>query len=219
MTHSGHCQPSWNRCEETKRSIADQEALERPIGGKADQQITAIWAFIEKGQGLPEGFPNRSGGKFELVPKDRPIVQRTFFKRTGTKAILVGFPGEIHIAYDGLNAHPSLVWKGRFFDAYNTWFTRAAPFEVPLSKEVFEFPKPEAKGRFRGYRLDASGNPIFLLQVDGRDLEESFSVADGKLYRTISWKEGAVPIVTHPKGVDVAEDAKENTLTLIYSWN
>ena len=188
------------------------------LGGKADQQIAAIWAFIEKGHGLPEGFPDRSGGKFELVPKDRPIVQRTFFKRTGSKAILVGFPGEIHIAYDGLNAHPSLVWKGRFFDAYNTWFTRAAPFEEPPGEEVFEFPKPESKGRFRGYRLDASGNPIFLLQSDGRELEEHFSVAGGKLYRTISWTEGTAPVVTHPKGAEVAEEAKGNTLTLIYSW-
>ncbi len=188
------------------------------LGGKTDQQIAAIWAFIEKGQGLPEGFPDRSGGQFELVPKDRPIVQRTFFKRTGSKAILVGFPGEIHIAYDGLDAYPSLVWRGRFFDAYNTWFSRMAPFETPLSEDVFEFPEPESKGRFRGYRLDASGNPIFLLQVDGRDLEESFSVADAKLYRTISWTEGPKPLVTHPKGVDVAEKAKKNTLTFIYSW-
>ena len=188
------------------------------LDGKTDQQIAAIWAFIEKGQGPPEGFPDRTGGKFELVPKDRPIIQRTFFKGTGSKAILVGFPGEIHFAYDGLNAHPSLVWKGRFFDAYNTWFTRAAPFENPLSEEVFEFPKPKVKGRFRGYRLDASGNPIFLLQSDGRKLEERFSVTGGKLHRTISWTEGTAPIVTHPKGADVAEEAKKNTLTFIYSW-
>jgi mono/diheme cytochrome c family protein len=188
------------------------------LGGKTAEQIAAIWAFIEKGKGLPEGFPDRSGGKFELVPKDRPIIQRTFMKRTGTKAILVGFPGEINIAYDGLNAHPSLVWKGRFFDAYNTWFTRMAPFEDPLGKEVFEFPEPKTKGRFRGYRLDASGNPIFLVQADGRALEESFSVSEGKLHRTISWKTGTAPAVSHPKEVDVLEEAKGNTRTFIYSW-
>ena len=64
------------------------------LGGNTDQQIAAIWAFIEKGEGLPEGFPDRSGGKFELVPKDRPIIQRTFLKGTGSKAILVGFPAK-----------------------------------------------------------------------------------------------------------------------------
>jgi mono/diheme cytochrome c family protein len=188
------------------------------LGGKTDQQIAAIWAFIEKGKGLPDGFPDRSGGEFELIPKDRPIIQRTFFKKTGTKAILVGFPGEINIAYDGLKAYPSRVWKGRFFDAYNTWFTRAAPFEQPLSDEVFEFPQPKVKGRFRGYRIEASGNPTFLIQADGRSLEESFSVDDGKLSRTIFWEEGAAPAVTHPAGVEVKQDAKENTLTFIYSW-
>ena len=188
------------------------------LDGNTERQIAAIWEFIKDGKGHPTGFPDRSGGKFELVPKDRPIIQRTFFKKTGSKTILVGFPGQIHIAYDGLNAHPSQVWKGRFFDAYNTWFTRAAPFEEPLGNEIFEFPKPESKGRFRGYRLDASGNPIFLIQSGGRKLEERFSVSDGKLSRMISWTEGTAPVVTHPKGVEVAKNAKKNTLTFIYSW-
>jgi mono/diheme cytochrome c family protein len=188
------------------------------LGGDADQQIAAIWAFIEKGEGLPEGFPDRSGGQFELVPGDRPVIQRTFLNKAGSKAILVGFPGEIHIAYDGLHAHPSLVWRGRFFDAYNTWFTRAAPFEDPLSEEVYEFPEPETEGRFRGYRLDSAGNPTFLLSSGGRELEEQFSVTDGKLHRILSWKEGSVPAVTHPAGVEVEEKVKGSTLTLIYSW-
>lgn len=188
------------------------------LGGETDQQIAAIWAFIEKGQGLPEGFPDRSGGKFELIPKDRPIIQRTFLKRTGTKAILVGFPGEIHIAYDGMDAHPSLVWKGRFFDAYNTWFSRFAPLEEPLGKDISEFPKPQTQGRFRGYRIDAAGNPVFLVEADGRELEEKFSVSEGKLHRSVSWKTGSVPAVTHPKGLDVVEELKGKTLTLIYSW-
>lgn len=189
------------------------------LNGNTEEQIAAIWAFIEKGQGLPEGFPDHRQGAFELVPKDRPIIQRTFFKRTGTKAILVGFPGEIHLAYDGLNAYPSRVWRGRFFDAYSTWFARMAPFEKPLSEDVFEFPEPETKGRFRGYRLDAAGNPTFLIQADGRKLEESFSVSDGTLVRTISWDKGDAPRVTHPAGVHVEEKANSNSLTLIYSWN
>lgn len=188
------------------------------LGGETDKQIAAIWAFIEKGQGLPEGFPDRSAGQFELIPKDRPIIQRTFLKRTGTKAILVGFPEEIHIAYDGLDAHPSLVWKGRFFDAYNTWFSRFAPLEEPLGKDVSEFPKPQTTGRFRGYRIDAAGNPVFLVEADGRELEEKFSVSEGKLHRVISWETGTAPAVTHPKGVDVVEETKDKSLTFIYSW-
>lgn len=188
------------------------------LGGETEQQIAAIWAFIEKGQGLPEGFPDHAAGKFELVPKDRPIVQRTFMKRTGSKAILVGFPGGINMAYDGAGAHPSLIWKGRFFDAYHTWFSRMAPFEEPLGKNVSEFPKPEEKGRFRGYRLDESGDPTFLIQIDGRALEEKFSVSDGKLIRTLSWKEGEVPVVTHPQGLEVERGARSKELTFIYSW-
>ena len=106
------------------------------LDGDAERQIAAIWSFIEEGEGVPEGFPDHKAGQFELIPTDRPIIQRTFLTGTGTKAILVGFPGEIHIAYDGFSAQPSLVWRGKFFDTYHTWYTREAPFENPLSDEV-----------------------------------------------------------------------------------
>ncbi len=188
------------------------------LDGDTERQIAAIWGFIKEGEGKPEGFPDRSGGQFELVPTDRPIIQRTFFEKTGTKAILVGFPGEIHIAYDGHKARPSLVWRGKFFDAYNTWFTRSAPFENPLSEDVYEFEDSSNQGRFRGYRTDKAGNPTFLLTKDGQEIEESFRVNDGKLIRIVTWKTGRAPSVTHPKGVEVKEESGTNTLTFYYSW-
>lgn len=190
------------------------------LGGDTDRQIAAIWSFIGKGEGLPEGFPDRSSGLYELVPTDRPILQRTFFEGTGTRAILVGFPGGINLAYDGGEARLSLVWRGAFFDAYQTWYSRHAPFEKPLAGEVVTVPETGAEtGRhFRGYRLDEAGNPGFLFNEGGREVREHFSVADGKLQRRFTWTEGAPPVVTHPEGAAVETKAEEKTLTFTYSW-
>lgn len=203
--------PMWPGGQATVRDV---------LGGDTERQISAIWSFIRMGEGVPEGFPDRSSGLYELVPKDRPILQRTFFEGTGTRAILVGFPGGINLAYDGSGARPSVVWRGAFFDAYQTWYSRHAPFEKPLGEEVVAVPETGAEtGRhFRGYKLDAGGNPTFLFDEGGRAIEESYFVADGRLVRRFSWSEGGVPAVTHPQGVAMESKAEGNTLTFTYSW-
>src|SRR6201999_3874026 len=101
-------------------------------------------------------------------------VQRTFMEGAGTHAILVGFPTGVHLAYDGQNAHPALAWKGKFFDAYNTWFSRFAPFEKPPGEAIVQWPPASATPahlRFGGYRLDKQGVPTFLYTVDGVAVE------------------------------------------------
>ncbi len=116
------------------------------LGGDTDRQIASILAFSREGKGVPEGFPATSARDFELLPGSRPIVQRTFMADVGTHAILVGFPAGLHLAYDGRDCRPALIWKGRFFDAYGTWFSRFAPFEKPLGETVAAWPSPDRGG-------------------------------------------------------------------------
>jgi mono/diheme cytochrome c family protein len=203
--------PLWPGGQATVRDV---------LGGDTERQIAAIWSFIKEGEGLPEGFPDRSSGLYELIPTDRPILQRTFFEGTGTKAILVGFPGGINLAYDGSGARPAVVWRGAFFDAYQTWYSRHAPFEKPLGEDVAALGETGAETgrRFRGYRLDSSGNPVFLYSEGNREVSEAFAVADGTLMRTLSWTEGSAPAVAHPEGVAVDATAEVQSLTFIYSW-
>lgn len=188
------------------------------LGGDTERQIAAIWEFIKDGEGVPEGFPDRAGGAFELKPVDRPIIQRTFFEKAGMKAILVGFPGGINLAFDGDKAQLAQVWRGPFFDAYNTWYTRAAPIEKPLSDEVYNVSVSEKDARFRGYRTDEDGNPTFLSTLGDQEVEESYAVEDGKLIRTIKWSEGRPVPFFHPEGVEHAEKREGDTLTITYSW-
>jgi cytochrome c2 len=194
------------------------------LGGDTDKQIASIYSFAKSANGEPEGFPVTAGGAFELVPKERPIVQRTFMEGVGTHAILIGFPSGVHLAYDGKNARPALAWKGKFFDAYNTWFSRFAPFEKPIGSSVVKWPAASTSSteiRFDGYRLDAQGVPTFLLSTGGARVEERFEGIENGLRRTIATDAAVLKnfLIAHPEGVTVAEDpAAPGKRSFTYSW-
>ncbi|MDO8542961.1 MAG: c-type cytochrome [Opitutaceae bacterium] len=203
----------------------DGKAANREVlGGDTDRQIASIVAFAREGRGVPEGFPSMTTREFELVPTERPIVLRTFLQDVGTHAILVGFPAGVHLAYDASEARPALVWKGRFFDAYGTWFSRFAPFEKPLG-DALKWPAPAAPPglrSFSGYRLDATGVPIFLFTVNGVPVEERFEPVPGGLRRSVRWNVERLRsiAVAHPEGVGAKEEegSEGGKLSFVYTW-
>ncbi len=179
------------------------------LDGDTEKQIATIWDFCKEAKGTPEGFPSHPVGAFELVPADKPLVQRGFFKGIGTKAILVGFPGGINLGYDSASSQPRLLWKGRFMDAYTIWFVRAAPFEAPLEMETHTFPAASSSD-FRGYLLEADGSPTFL----SGNSKETFRAKDGLLLRIVT---PAAKEVAHPPGLKVASRVNGNTATYTYT--
>jgi len=200
-----------------------QSMLPDVLGGQTELQIGSIWGFIAEGTGLPEGFPDVTSGAFELVPKDRPIIQRAFMNGVGPFAILVGFPTGVNLAYNGETGEPAKMWKGRFFDAYSTWFMRAAPFEDPLGTQILDWPKPAGSAdRFRGYRLEADGAPTFLLNVGGIQVAEHFDASEYWLRRTLTWEvaAGPEPTWTHPVGAIVSEGkgSGPGKRIFVYTW-
>jgi cytochrome c2 len=192
------------------------------LGGDTEKQIASIYSFAKSANGEPEGFPQIQNGEFELVPKDRPIVQRTFMENVGSQAILVGFPEGTHVAYDAKQARPVLAWKGRFFDAYNTWFSRFAPFEKPAGERVVRWPGADTPSgaRFLGYRLDAGGVPVFLSTISGVSVEERFEATTTGLRRSVSWTGSAASLVPvqHPDGVSVKEEPSDRPGRRIFSY-
>lgn len=198
------------------------------LHGDTEQQIAAIWDFLRDGKGLPDGFPEHRPGQFELIPKDRPIIQRTFFEEVGAKAILVGFPGGVNLAYDANSSQPVLAWQGAFFDAYETWFVRAAPFGKPLGEKLVHFPPSSGDvtagdggtvaRRFRGYKLDPKGNPTFLYLEGKREVQEHFEAKDGRLIRSVTWKTGPPPEITQPDEVLVEKQQEDRRMVFVYSW-
>ncbi|MEO0445151.1 MAG: hypothetical protein AAF191_03635 [Verrucomicrobiota bacterium] len=156
------------------------------LEGNTEEQIGAIWAFIRHGSGEPPGFPDHVPGRFELVPTDRPMIQRTFLEEVGGRGILVGFPAGIHLAYNAETAQPAYFWQGRFFDAYETWFFRRAQFQTPLETTLFPINHSAIKpAKFLGYELDEHGNPTFLSRTeDGEQIRDHFQAKDGQLIQT-----------------------------------
>ena len=196
------------------------------LRGDTAKQIASIYSFAKSANGEPEGFPTAGSSEFELVPKDRPIVQRTFLEGVGTHAILVGFPTGVHMAYDGQKGVPALMWKGRFFDAYNTWFSRFAPFEKPLDPNVVRWPSSDRSDekdgvRFTGYRLEPSGSPVFITMKSGARIEDRFEGIEGGLRRVLVSADPAVePEITHPADVSVSEEpgSRKGHRSFTYLW-
>jgi hypothetical protein len=195
------------------------------LEGDTDRQIASIYSFAKSANGEPEGFPQNQSGEFELIPKDRPLVQRTFMEGVGTHAILVGFPAGVHLAYDGKHARPAIAWKGGFFDAYTTWFSRFAPFEKPIGNAVVRWPAAAGNSpavRFEGYTLDATHTPVFRFSVGGVLVEERFEGLENKMRRTLVWDSTKLdsPPIAHPEEVSGLEEpgSAPGRRIFIYQW-
>ncbi len=183
------------------------------LNGNADRQVAAMWAYLKyvSKLELPPKIQKARSQNYELLPKDRPMVLRTFMKEAGTHAIAVGFSEQVHFAFDAEQVRLAIAWRGRFLDAQGTWFVRFAPPADPLGEKQVSFAPgvplillKEASGkddelsepdfdakkagyRFQGYRLDKSGVPTFLYRFGRFDIEDRISPdADRTLVRRLS---------------------------------
>ena len=175
--------------------------------GTAAGQIESVWRYLTA--------PNRRepagarGESIELVPTDRPVLYRNFISGAGVRAIGVGYPEKVNVAWDADLLRLALAWNGPFVDAGRQWSGRGECSTPPLGDGVFTpeatsvvavldavdaaWPKepPRQRGaRFRGYVLDAAGRPSFIWSLDGMDVTESIVPAtfEGRtgLRRTVS---------------------------------
>ena len=164
------------------------------LDGTAAGQIEAVWRYV----GSPKPRPPVGVGRnmIELVPVDRPIIYRNFIEGAGPRAIGVGYPEGVHLAWDAEVLRLALVWRGEFIDAGRHWTGRGQGWQPPLGDGVFTpdasvaietladataaWPKdpPRSRGaRFLGYSLDAAGRPVFRWSHAGLTVEEKFEPA------------------------------------------
>ncbi len=154
----------------------------KPIPTSVFRDLDSIWVYLmESGHTrLPVGLEKTNA--FELEPKKKPIVFRTFLKGSGLHAIAVGHPENIHYAFDAKNCRLAIAWKGKFLDAEATWEDRFTPLSIPLGKKILtvpmepllaKLPQPTSpwpsipKGhKFKGYKIDKQGFPVFQYTWD-----------------------------------------------------
>lgn len=95
------------------------------LGGDANAQIEAMWAYLALGPGLPLPSGMEPPKGVIVAVKDRPEVLRTFMPDgAGTKAIAVGYPGGVSLVFDAATCRLGYAWTGNFLDASPVWNNR-----------------------------------------------------------------------------------------------
>ncbi|NND97872.1 MAG: DUF1080 domain-containing protein [Pirellulaceae bacterium] len=186
--------------------------------GHQSKQLSAIWAFLEKGAdgGVPEGIV---GGMKELKPIDRPILYRNFIEGVSPRGIAVGYPEKANLCWDANQMSLALIWQDRFIDASKHWDGRGQGTQSPLGGGVTKWesvspiavledletnwPTTSAKERgyrFLGYRLDKQGRPTFRYNAVVANVQDKLIPVAGDLGGTFDRQ----LIVTPIEGVDIA---------------
>ena len=163
-------------------------------GGTTEGQIGAIRGFLSLGASMPAPEGMDIGSELVLVPDQRPLVFRTHMIDVGPRAIAIGYPENVHAAFDANTIRLAKIWRGAFFDAKGTWQGRAGQFFGPYGTDVLNLPAGPAfadlddvdspwpatgrhdrnvGGRFLGYRLDDLGRPSLRYRLGDVVIEET----------------------------------------------
>ena len=147
-----------------------------------------------------------------IQPKDGvAAIYRNFIDNTSPRAIGIGFPNGLNLAYSADNLAPELFWNGKFMDGGHHWTDRGAGNEPPAGTNIvklsdgqgillegsagevvryvrekddkeWKFSAVKVAAEFKGYDLDKAGNPTF------RAAGEGFALSDGWVPEEVSGK-------------------------------
>ncbi len=151
------------------------------VAGKQDLHIS----WRKKGAKEWLFLTDETGGKtwppIILAPKaGRPTIYRNFIAGTTPRAIGIGFPGGVNLAYSADNLAPELIWTGNFIDAGHHWTDRGIGNEPPAGQKVVGLtstPALPAGALFRGYKLDPAGFPTFSVKIGELSLLDSYTAS------------------------------------------
>lgn len=93
---------------------------------------------VKKEQALSIGgvrSGNATGGSL-LVSEDEARIYRNFIQGGGPRAIGVGYPNGLNLAYDANNLRIAMVWRGDFMDAGRHWNGRGQGFQPPAGEAM-----------------------------------------------------------------------------------
>ncbi|HMC66592.1 MAG TPA: hypothetical protein VKI65_16785 [Gemmataceae bacterium] len=150
--------------------------LTEVLGGNADAQAAAMWAYLSLGPNLPlpDGLEPPKG--LVLAVKDRPVLLRTFMPDAGSRALAVGYPGGVSIAFDSATCRLAYAWSGNFLDASPVWNDRGGNPAHVLGPRFWTAPPgcPWGLG-------DSQAPPDFATRA--KDPAYGAALPEGKLYQ------------------------------------
>lgn len=169
-----------------------QVQLPKLLDGRADTQIRAVWEYLADGSKarIPLGLGR---DPIELIAETEPIMYRNFIEGAGPRAIGVGYPEKVNLAFDANHMHTAMIWQGAFIDASKHWVDRGVGFQPPLGDNVLnlvsgapfasladagdDWPNKPAKElgyQFKGYRFDKDRRPTFLYRFGEVEVSEEW---------------------------------------------
>jgi cytochrome c551/c552 len=104
--------------------VDNKSLFPNALDGNPDAQAEAMWAYMSLGSKMPlpigleppKGLVVKVDGETEIL--------RTFMPEAGNRAIAVGFPGGVNVAFDANQCRLSYGWAGNFLDASPVWNNR-----------------------------------------------------------------------------------------------
>lgn len=171
------------------------------FAGDVDAQVHAIWVYLDDGleASPPEGLV--SSKRLLLEPKQAPIIYRNFIEGAGTRAIGVGYPEGVNLAFDANERRPALMWQGAFIDASRHWQGRGQGWQPPAGDNVLslvagppfaELDEPDQQWpsfdavsehwNFQGYDLDRDRRPSFRFRFRDVQVRDSYFPIADRLY-------------------------------------
>lgn len=146
--------------------IDGQSTLKTVLDGDPHGQAEAMWAYLSLGQGLPlpDGLEPPKG--LVIAVKDRPEVLRTFMPEAGSKAIAVGYPGYVSLAFSADQCRTAYAWAGNFLDASPVWNNRGGAPAKLLGQRFWTAPSGHPWGLTTNPKvppdfLGRASNPAF----------------------------------------------------------
>jgi mono/diheme cytochrome c family protein len=158
------------------------------LDGTALTQTEVMWRYLSDKPTLPEGMKKQS---IPLTPGKDAIVYRNFIQGAGNRAIGVGYPERVNIAFDANEMRLAMIWQGSFIDAGRHWNGRGEGSEPPLGDNVFHLPAgasfaqldgpdaiwPKSNSKiqgfkFNGYHLTPDERPTFLYSLGDIKIED-----------------------------------------------
>lgn len=120
--------------------VDGKSTLTTTFDGAPKPQAEAMWAYLALGPSLPlpDGLEPPKG--LVVAVKDRAEVLRTFMPDAGSKAIAVGYPGYVSIAFSADQCRTAYAWNGNFLDASPVWNNRGGAPAKLLGQKFWTAP-------------------------------------------------------------------------------
>ncbi|MBA4063362.1 MAG: hypothetical protein C0501_06550 [Isosphaera sp.] len=120
--------------------VEGKSTLSTVLGGDPKGQAEAMWGYLALGPTLPlpDGLEPPKG--LTVVVRNRPEVLRTFLPDAGTRAVAVGYPGGVNVAFSADQCRTAFAWSGNFLDATPVWNNRGGAPAKLLGPKVWSAP-------------------------------------------------------------------------------